>query len=174
MTDNLTLHVPEYNELWYRQKILCDSATMSYNAGYDLGFDGYDNETGCIDFPEEDWADWYNYFIGNEARFYAYISAGGEFIGEVNLHKIQDSNEYNMGIVIESKHRGKGYAEKALKLLLKQAFDVMGADAVLNDFEDTRISAVKTHLGAGFKEVEKNNGVTIYRITRRDYFSGRT
>lgn len=26
-----------------------DPDTMSYNKGYELGFDGYNNETGCID-----------------------------------------------------------------------------------------------------------------------------
>lgn len=145
---------------------------MSYNAGYNLGFDGYDNETGCIDFPESEWADWYGYFIGQEPeRFYAYIETDGEFIGEVNLHRASESNSYNMGIVIEAKHRRKGYAEEALKLLLKQAFEVLGADAVINDFEDERISAVRTHLKAGFEAVDSNDGITVYKITRLKYFA---
>lgn len=174
MTDkHLCLHVPEFKELNYRRKILSDPETMSYNAGYNLGFDGYDNETGCIDFPESEWADWYGYFVNSEPeRFYAYIEKpDGEFIGEVNLHRASESNSYNMGIVIEAKHRRKGYSVEALKLLLKQAFEVMGADAVINDFEDMRISAVKIHLKAGFEEVARKDGVTVYKITRRKYFA---
>ena len=167
----ISLHIPEFKELSYRQKLLSDPDTMSYNAGYNLGFDGYDNKTGCIDFPESDWAEWYDYYIGREPeRFYAYIvKPDGEFIGEVNLYKGAESKTYNMGIVIEAKHRGKGYAEKALKLLLKQAFDVLGAEAVVNDFEDTRVSAVKIHLKAGFEEVEKRDGITLYKITKQRY-----
>ena len=169
---SLSLHVPEFKELSYRQKILSDPETMNYNAGYNLGFDGYDNLTGCIDFPETDWEEWYEYFIGNEPyRFYAYIvNSDGEFVGEVNLHRSEESNEFDMGIVLEAEHRGKGYAVEALKLLLKQAFEKMNADAVRNEFEDVRLSAVKTHLDAGFEISEKKNGITVYKITRQKYF----
>ncbi len=48
---SLTLHVPELSELGFRQRLLSDPETMSYNAGCDLGFPGYHNDTGCIDFP---------------------------------------------------------------------------------------------------------------------------
>ena len=178
MTD-ISLHIPQFCELWYRQKILSDAETMSYNAGYNLGFEGYDNDTGCIDFPESDWADWYNYFCKNPNRFYAYIVANGGFIGEVNLHKAGVNiynNTYNMGIVIEAKHRGKGYAVPALKLLLKQAFEVMDAEAVINDFEDSRSAhaAEKTHKHCGFEEVEKKDGITVYKITKRKYLQAKT
>ena len=171
MTD-LSLHTPEYRELWYRQKLLSDADTMSYNAGYNLGFDGYDNNTGCIDFPESEWEDWYNYFCKSKDRFYAYIVADGEFIGEVNLHKASGNSAYNMGIVIEAKHRGKGYAVPALKLILKQAFVIMGVEAVVNDFEESRsdYAAVRTHKSCGFEEVEKKDGITVYKITKHKYF----
>lgn len=58
MKASLCLHVPAYEELWYRQKIMQDPDTMSYNKGYDLNFHGYDEATGCIAFPKEKWADW--------------------------------------------------------------------------------------------------------------------
>lgn len=44
----ISLHVPEYGELWYRQRLLADPNTMSYNNGHGV-------ENGCIDFPEEKW-----------------------------------------------------------------------------------------------------------------------
>ena len=53
MTDkHLHLHVPEFKELNYRRKILSDPDTMSYNAGYNLGFDGYDNGTAVSASPK--------------------------------------------------------------------------------------------------------------------------
>lgn len=70
-----------------------------------------------------------------------------------------------MGIVIEAKYRGNGYAENALKLLLKQAFEVMGAEAVINEFEAARIAAVKTHLSVGFKEIAKRGGISVFKAT---------
>ena len=127
-------------------------------------------EKGCIAFPKEEWRDWYDYFIGREPeRWYAYIVANGEFIGEVNVHKNETMNWYDMGIVIEAKHRGKGYAVRALKLLLAQAFDKLGAKAVHNDFEDTRDAAVKTHLAAGFKEYKRENGILELLITKEQF-----
>ena len=93
----LTLHVPAYDELWYRRKLSEDPATMGYNKGYDLPFAGYDRETGCIAFPPSEWADWYAYFIGQEPRrYYAYIvrEQDGAFLGEVNLHKEPDAPWY--------------------------------------------------------------------------------
>lgn len=109
MTDKLYLYTPVYSELWYRQKLLSDPETMSYNKGYNLGFEGYDNETGCIDFPQNKWQSWYDYFIGNEPeRYYAYIVREDDnaFIGEVNLHKSKNADWYEMGIVLEAKYRG--------------------------------------------------------------------
>lgn len=76
-----------------------------------------------------------------------------------------------MGIVIEAQYRGKGYALEALQLLLRQAFEVMGADAVHNDFEKTRDAAVKTHFAAGFSEYKRENGILELIIRRNQYFA---
>ena len=51
----LTLHKPAYEDLWFRQKMLGDEETMSYNHAWG----------GTIPFPEENWADWYDYWITN-------------------------------------------------------------------------------------------------------------
>lgn len=166
------LYTPTYDELWYRQKLLSDTETMSYNKGYDLGFDGYDNNTGCIDFPKNRWQSWYDYFIGNEPeRYYAYIvrKEDNAFVGEVNLHKNNAADWYDMGIVLEAKYRGKGYAVEALKQLLNYAFHSLGAKAVHNNFEETRTAAVKTHLSTGFTEYARHDNITELVITRNEY-----
>ena len=160
------------NELWYRQKLMQDPETMSYNKDYDLELDGYHKATGCIDFPKEDWQDWFEYFIGQEPdRFYAYIVRleNGEWIGEVNIHKSGTESWYEMGIVLEAKYRGRGYAVESLKLLLSYAFDNLNAVAVHNDFEDSRDAAIATHLKAGFKEYRRANGFLELLITREDW-----
>jgi len=169
MNENLTLHVPRLDELSYRQKLMADPETMRYNSGYDMDFPGYHRDTGCIDFPESDWADWHAYFVGQEPeRFYAYVvrEADGAFVGEVNVHRAPGEDTYDMGIVIEAKHRGRGYAVPALKLLLRHAFEEMGARAVRNDFEETRAAALRAHLACGFERVGCENGIVRVRITR--------
>ena len=173
MKESLYLHIPAYEELWYRQKIMQDPDTMSYNKNHDLNFDSYDKTTGCIAFPEQEWEDWYSYFIGQEPqRFYAYIvrESDGAFIGEVNVHRNVDANWYEMGIVLEAKYRGKGYAVAALRLLLQHAFEKMNADAVHNDFEEERSAAVQTHLSAGFTRYRQENRILELLITREQYF----
>lgn len=172
MNEELFLHIPARGELWYREKMLSDPNTMSYNRGYELNCERYDNETGCIDFPESEWENWHSLFCRSEQRFYAYIArrSDGAFIGEVNLHKNQNAERFDMGIVIEAKHRGKGYAAHALELLLRQAFEEMGAESVHNDFEAGRAAALKAHLTAGFTVFRRKNGIVELSISREQYF----
>ncbi len=169
---NLFLHVPSIEELDYRQKLLADLDTMAYNRGYDLNFASYHPDTGCIDFPEREWRDWYDFFIGAESeRWYAYIvrRKDGAFLGEVNLHRAPGASYYDMGIVLEARYRGQGYAEEALCLLMRQAFEAIGVREVRNEFEETRTAALKTHLACGFRIVKEENGLVTLRITESDW-----
>lgn len=174
LSGRLALHVPSIDDLGYRQKLMSDPDTMSYNRGYELSFPGYHPDTGCIDFPENEWQEWHDYFIGQEpTRFYAYIvrKEDGAFIGEVNVHRNSDQPWYEMGIVIEARHRGRGYAAEALRLLLAHAFEIMGVEAVHNDFEDVRDAAVKAHLAAGFTKYRREGNILELMITREQYFA---
>ena len=177
MNEVLSLHVPSYDELWYRQRLMQDPDTMSYNKGYDLHFPSYDPATGCIAFPESEWAGWYDFFIGQEPlRFYAYVvrESDGAFLGEVNLHRPPNADHYEMGVVIEARHRGKGYSAGALRLLLAHAFEALGADAVHNSFEAERTAALRAHRSAGFVELGRKNGVVDLSITRESWFRQRS
>ena len=169
----IELYIPKKEDLWYRQKMMEDPKTMDYNKGYFLESSNYDNETGCILFPEEDWEDWYAYFINQEPkRYYAYILRKGDhtFLGDVCLRKINDKNEYEMGIVIESIHRSKGYSKVALKLLLEIAFEKLHAQAVLNSFEETRTAALHLHLSTGFTILSKKENIIHLIFTKEQYF----
>ena len=42
----LELYVPNIEDLWFKEKIMSDEQTMSYNHAYG----------GTISFPKEDWA----------------------------------------------------------------------------------------------------------------------
>lgn len=172
MKEKLFLHVPALEELWYRERLMSDPDTMSYNKGYDLPFEGYDRETGCIAFPRETWADWYAYFVGREPlRYYAYIARerDGAFLGEVNLHKSAGHAWHDMGIVLEARYRGQGYSVEALRLLLRQAFEVMQLSAVHNDFETSRSAGVRAHLAVGFSVLQEADGMLEVLITREQY-----
>lgn len=172
--NELCLHVPELNEFWYRKKLMEDPETMSYNRGYDLDFAGYDKETGCIAFPKTEWESRYNYLVGNEPeRYYAYLvnTENGEFVGDVNVHKNAGQDWYDMGIVIEAKHRGKGYANEGLRLLLRHAFVDMGAKEVHNCFEISRTAALRAHEHAGFCKYSEENGIIELAVTKKRFLS---
>lgn len=74
----ISLHKPLLEEMWFRQKLLSDEATMSYNHAYG----------GTIDFSQERWKPWYNRWVNETAdkRFYRYVTADGEFVGEIAYH----------------------------------------------------------------------------------------
>lgn len=167
----LRLHVPELDELWYRRRMLSDPATMSYNAGYDVSYDGYHPDTGCIDFPEARWQGWYDRFIGREPeRFFAYLQRrdDGEFIGDIALRQEGEPGRYEMEVLVEACHRGQGYSAEAMQMLLDVAFRRLNAQTVCNCFERSRAAALRLHLNAGFGIVGEDECVHL-ELTREGY-----
>ena len=73
----LHIHIPTFNDLWFRQQMLSDKETMSYNDAWG----------GTIDWPKEDWKDWYDWWILNNEnkRYYRYITTEDKHIQRVNL-----------------------------------------------------------------------------------------
>lgn len=165
----IELYVPKPADLWFRQKLLSDPATMSYNKGYDLGFDGYHKDTGCIDFPEESWAGWFARWVNaGPERFYAYLRdrASGEFLGEVSLHQTEGPGVYEMGIVLHSSQRGKGCSKEGIRLLLDCAFGKLGARKVTNRFEPSREAALNIHKAVGFQVAKEEEGLLRLELGR--------
>jgi hypothetical protein len=170
--DNIYLHIPIYEELSYRQNLLSQPETMSYNANYDIIYEGYHKDTGCIDFPKSKWRKWFSYWIDNKPQcFYAYIvrKTDDKFIGEVNFRYNKEKDWYEMGIVIESTYRGKGYSQEALRKLLVIAFINYNAKAVYNSFEKEREFAYKLHLNAGFKLYNEKDNIKELILSRENY-----
>lgn len=148
---NIELVIPKLNQYSYEQKLESDPKTMSYNAGYDVSYFGYNYDTGCIDFPKEKWKDTYNKRI-NENMYFAYIKdcTINRYVGYVNYQYNKNDDIYECGILIESKYRGKGYSKDALRLLVKEA-NKNGVDYLYDTFEKDRENTLKTFLDVGFE-----------------------
>lgn len=169
---NITLVVPKLREYFYEQKLENDSNTMSYNAGYDVSYYGYNYDTGCIDFPEEKWEDTYKKRI-KENKYFAYIKdcSINKYVGYVNYQYNKNDDIYECGVLIEYKYRGKGYSKDALRLLVKEA-NKNGIDYLYDTFEKDRENALKTFIDVGFeiykesawKKFNKNVDGVIVRI----------
>lgn len=145
----VNLQVPALEDLWFRRELLNDERTMEYNAGYKLDVLGYDYNTGCIDFPRENWENWFNNKVKNNNFFYAYIVdiETNAYIGETNF-SINSNGTASMGIVIKAEYRNQGYMQPALAELIKEA-KRRGVD-LTNDVPKSRESALKGFKKAGF------------------------
>ena len=98
----LHTYIPTFKDLWFRQQMLSDKETMSYNDAWG----------GTIDWPEEEWKDWYDWWILNHEnkRFYRYITTEDNvFIGEIAYHYSKDYKGYMANVIIYAKYRKQGY-----------------------------------------------------------------
>ena len=162
---DLQLYIPNKEDGWFYVKMMSDPVTMAYNAKWFP-------PDGCIPNADEEWKDFYKYWINNQPkRFYAFLQriSDGAFVGDVNYHLSSDGNWYDMGIVIYAPERGKGYGKQGLGLLLEQAFIKDKIPCLYNDFETTRDAAYKIHIDNGFKEIGKEDGVIHLELTREQY-----
>ena len=151
----LSLEQPTINELYYRQKWMMDAETMSYNAGYDINLKGYNKKTGTITKTKEEMISWYIKWIKEpKDKYFAYIyeNNGKEPIGEIYYYLEKDI--YNMGIVIQSKYRGKGYFKESMNLLFNKAKEKKIKE-LYDEFEITRTTTYQAFLSIGFKIVDR-------------------
>lgn len=147
---SINLYVPKMEDLWFRQTCMEDAQTMEYNAGYEVSYDGYHKNTGCIDFPKEKWEAWHAK-IENGSIFYAYIVVDNKFVGYVNFKKTENPEIATMGILIKASERGKGYMRPALELLFLQA-KKQNVKVLKDTVPKSRQNALKVFFDFGFKK----------------------
>lgn len=152
MLHNVELYIPNLNDLWFREECMSDPETMNYNAGYDVHFEGYHYDTGCIDFPKEKWEKWFNEKLSNPNFFYAYIVSNNKFVGYVNFNKNPETNSATMGIVIKREYRGNGFMRPAIKKLIEKAKD-FGISALTDTLPENRTNALKVFYDLGFEKI---------------------
>ena len=142
------IYKPKLEDMWFRQELLADSDTMSYNHAYG----------GTIDFPKEYWNDWYNDWVNNDDVDYYYryvVNENDEFVGEIAYHLDKEYNAYIADVIIFSKYRRRGYGKEALKLLCKAAKE-NGIKCIYDNIVlDNK--AIKMFLDYGFYEEYRND-----------------
>ncbi len=109
----LELYKPKPEDLWFRQAMMADEATMAYNRAWG----------GTIPFPEEAWADWYAHWLihHEDKRYYRYLKDGsGQFVGEIAYH-FDEEGICLADVIIHAKFRGRGFGRRALDLLCSAA-----------------------------------------------------
>ena len=149
----LVLVKPTIDELSFKQELLSDEETMSFNHKYG----------GTIDFNKDRWQAWYDKWISssNPNYFYRYLYSSKHqcFVGEIAYHFEDD--RYLCDVIIHSKYRNLGFGGKGLDLLCECAkengIDVLYDDILLDN------SSVHLFLKHGFYIVDKTDECYIVR-----------
>lgn len=139
----LVTYIPEYEDLWFREKMLADPETMAYNHAWG----------GTVSFPRDDWYDWYDWWIINHEnrRYYRYLKEeNGEYIGEIAYHYDKELQGYIADVIIYAEYRGKGYGSRGLDMLCEAAKE--NGISVLYDDIAADNPAVSLFLKHGFTE----------------------
>lgn len=166
------LKVPTIHELHYRQQWMRDVETMSYNAGYNLELKGYDKNTGTITKTNEEMITWFRNWINKEPdKYFAYIYDENikEPIGEIYYYL--DENIHSMGILIQSKYRGKGYSYEALLQLEEIAFEKNNISELSDFIPLDRTEAIKSFKKADFVDtsLERQDLIFDRKIVARQF-----
>ena len=149
----IELYTPKLEDLWFRQKMLEDDETMSYNARWG----------GVVSFPKEDWKEWFDYWLVDHEnkRWYRYVKDGDAFVGEIAYHFDKSYDGYVANVLIYAKYRNQGYGTEALDLLCKSVKE-NGIDVLYDDIAIDN-PAISLFLKAGFKEQYRTDEIILLK-----------
>ena len=150
----LTLYTPKYEDLWFRQTMMADEDTMSYNHTWG----------GTIPFPKEEWQGWYEPWVVDprDRRYYRYLkNEDDEFVGEIAYHLDDILKGYMVDVIIYSKFRGRGYGSEGLDILCEEA----KKNGITFLFDDIAIDnpSIEMFLRHGFTEEARTEQVVLLK-----------
>lgn len=125
---------PELEDLWFRESMMADIETMSYNDAWG----------GTIPFPKEDWEEWYTLWVRNsgQERYYRYLKddANKVFVGEISYHFDKLRNIYICDVIIKAEFRKQGFGTQGIQLLCEAA-KANGVEALYDNIATDNPSA---------------------------------
>ena len=125
---------PELEDLWFRESMMADIETMSYNNAWG----------GTIPFPKEDWEEWYTLWVRNsgQERYYRYLKddANKVFVGEISYHFDKLRNIYICDVIIKAEFRKQGFGTQGIQLLCEAA-KANGVEALYDNIAADNSSA---------------------------------
>lgn len=153
----LRLYKPTVDELWFRQELLSDPDTMSYNHAWG----------GTIPFPQEKWRNWYDVWLAEKEnkRFYRYLlhTDTNQFVGEAAYRFDASRDLYLCDIIVHAKYRGCGCGTEGLSLLCKAAKE--NRVGILYDDIASDNPSVQLFLNNGFAvDFQTEDIVTVKRV----------
>lgn len=111
----IELYRPTMDELVFRESLMADEKTMSYNHAWG----------GTIPFPKTEWEKWYNRWIEGSAfqRFYRYLydAESKNLVGEVAYHYDEKMKIHICDVIVLAKYRNMGFGMAGIRLLCDAA-----------------------------------------------------
>jgi RimJ/RimL family protein N-acetyltransferase len=155
----IKMYIPKYEDLWFREKMMSDQETMSYNHAWG----------GTIPFPESKWRNWYEKWIKSTdgKKFYRYLlnDKNHTFIGETAYHYDEQTDMYMADVIVYAEYRGNGYGRQGLRLLCEAASD--NGIEVLHDDIAIDNPAVKMFIQNGFHEEYRTDEIVMLKKVLR-------
>ena len=106
---------PGADELGFRQRLLADAATMSYNAAWG----------GTIPFPREKWEGWARDWLEapETLRYYRYLrdTESGDCVGEIAYRYDGQRRIHLCDVIVLAARRNRGYGTAGIRLLCRAA-----------------------------------------------------
>ena len=136
--------------------MLADPQTMSYNHAWG----------GTIEFPEEEWQEWYDRWIVDHEnkRFYRYLKDNtGRYVGEAAYHYDDERGIYVADVIVHAPFRGIGFGGIGLDLLCEAARN--NGIKVLHDDIAIDNPAVALFLKHGFVEEYRTDEIIMLKKT---------
>lgn len=146
---------PELEDLWFRESMMADIETMSYNDAWG----------GIIPFPKEDWEEWYTLWVRNsgQERYYRYLKddANKVFVGEISYHFDKLRNIYICDVIIKAEFRKQGFGTQGIQLLCEAA-KANGVEALYDNIAADNSSA-QLFLKNGFSIEFQNDEILMVK-----------
>ena len=146
---------PELEDLWFRESMMADIETMSYNDAWG----------GTIPFPKEDWEEWYTLWVRNsrQERYYRYLKddANKVFVGEISYHFDKLRNIYLCDVIIKAEFRRQGFGTQGIQLLCETA-KANGVKALYDDIAADNPS-IHLFLKNGFSIEFQNDEIVMVK-----------
>ena len=151
----ISLYKPHLDELWFREEMLEDELTMSFNHAYG----------GVISFPKEKWERWYQLWLNDNDHhhFYRYLkNENNDYVGEVAYHLDNHENIYLIDILIYAPFRSQGYAKEGLKLLINEMKE-KGVSSAYDNVAIDNVNAINLLVNFGFIEQYRNDEIVMLK-----------
>jgi RimJ/RimL family protein N-acetyltransferase len=151
----IDLYKPKVDELWFKESLMSDEATMAYNHA----------RGGTVPFPKEKWQQWYQRWLeaSELQRYYRYLydTDNKNFVGEIAYYYDEQRNIYICDVIILAKYRNKGFGARGIHLLCKAAKE--NGIAMLYDDIAADNPSYKLFLKNGFEIDYQNDTVVMVK-----------